>query len=310
MTGGGKTAGDGAGGRQPAGEKADGKRTDSAGTGGTGTGGTGTDSTGADATRAGNTRAGGKGRGGGQRVPARVRGAGAGPDLRAELAVAAAAGFGAGAGPVGMPAEGTFARGFRVCGVDEVGRGPLAGPVVAAAVILPAQGLPDALAGAITDSKLLSAAERERLEPGLRGHALFGLGEASVEEIDRLNILQASLLAMTRAVAALPEVPDHALIDGRFIPTGLPCPGTALIGGDRTSLSIAAASIIAKVARDRTMAELARAYPPYGWEHNAGYPTAEHRTALLRHGVTPWHRRSFGPVRAVLAGPAGPAEAE
>ncbi|MEI6559866.1 MAG: ribonuclease HII [Rhodospirillaceae bacterium] len=194
------------------------------------------------------------------------------------------------------------AAGRLIGGVDEVGRGPLAGPVVAAAVILPAPGLPRALAARINDSKALSRKTRDALDPGLREHALaFAIGVASVAEIDSLNILQASLLAMERAVAGLGRVPDHLLIDGNKVPKRLPCGATAVVKGDSLSLSIAAASILAKVFRDNEMDRLAESFPQYGWARNAGYPTAEHRAALLRHGASPHHRTSFGPVREVLS---------
>jgi len=186
-----------------------------------------------------------------------------------------------------------------VCGVDEVGRGPLAGPVVAAAVILDRDCVNAALEG-LDDSKQLSAEARRHYAEILRGCAKIGIGAASVEEIDRLNILQASLLAMRRAVAALGVVPDAALIDGNKAPI-LACKTQTLVGGDALSLSIAAASVIAKVVRDRAMAQLAARYDRYGWERNAGYPTGEHRAAILTHGVTIHHRRSFAPVRAALA---------
>jgi len=185
--------------------------------------------------------------------------------------------------------------GVLVCGVDEVGRGPLAGPVLAGAVIL-APDLPPGLARAINDSKLLSRAAREALEPEVRAHARVALGQASVAEIDQLNILQATLLAMQRAVAALGITPDHVLVDGKIAPALGALPVTPVVNGDQRSLSIAAASIVAKVARDRLMRQLAEECPGYGWEHNAGYPTAEHRDALLRLGVTRHHRRSFAPV--------------
>jgi ribonuclease HII len=184
-----------------------------------------------------------------------------------------------------------------VCGVDEVGRGPLAGPVVAAAVIL--RELPDGLDG-LDDSKLLSAAARARYAAVLRGCASIGIGAASVAEIDRLNILQASMLAMARAVAALGILPDVALVDGNRAPR-LACRVQTLVGGDALSLSIAAASVVAKVTRDRAMAALSSRYDRYGWERNAGYPTAEHRAAIVQHGVSPHHRASFEPVRAALA---------
>ena len=183
-----------------------------------------------------------------------------------------------------------------VCGVDEAGRGPLAGPVAAAAVVLNPHDLPEGL----NDSKVLSAARRERLFDAIQARAEVSLAWASVEEIDRLNIREASLLAMRRAVEGLAIPPDAALIDGNACPQGLPCRGVTLVKGDALSLSVAAASIIAKVARDRVMAELAQAFPGYGWEVNQGYPTAAHRAALLDLGVTPHHRRSFRPVHNIL----------
>jgi ribonuclease HII len=183
-----------------------------------------------------------------------------------------------------------------VAGIDEAGRGPLAGPVVAAAVILDIDRMPKKIARAIDDSKKLAAPVREKLALWISENAITGLGQASVEEIDRINILQASLLAMTRAAAALAVAPAFALVDGDKLPKQLACPARAVIGGDGLSLSIAAASILAKVTRDRHMAALDRRYPGYGWAHNAGYGTAEHRAALLHLGVTPEHRRSFSPV--------------
>ncbi len=185
-----------------------------------------------------------------------------------------------------------------VAGVDEVGRGPLAGPVVAAAVVLPGD-LDPALAARIDDSKALSAAKRMALAPLLQDAVTSALGEASPAEIDRLNILAAAHLAMHRAVAALACAPAALLIDGNRLPADLPCPATAVVRGDARSLSIAAASILAKVHRDRLMADLAERHPGYGWERNAGYPTAAHRAAIARLGLTPHHRRSFAPCRAV-----------
>jgi ribonuclease HII len=186
--------------------------------------------------------------------------------------------------------------GGRVAGVDEAGRGPLAGPVLAAAVVFPA-GVPAALAVLLDDSKKLSAAQREAAFMALRASgAEIGIGAASVAEILRLNILQAALLAMRRAVARLPNAPDLALVDGNKAP-GLACPTRCVIGGDGISLSIAAASIVAKVIRDRAMARLAARYPDYGWAANAGYGTAQHRQALRRLGATAHHRASFGTVR-------------
>jgi ribonuclease HII len=187
-----------------------------------------------------------------------------------------------------------------VAGIDEVGRGPLAGPVVAAAVILDPGNLPPELDG-LNDSKVLSATARARYAAVIRRVGQIGIGAASVAEIDRLNILQATMLAMVRAVAALRVVPDAALVDGNRRPP-LACRVETLVGGDALSLSIAAASVIAKVVRDRAMAALALRYAGYGWERNAGYPTEQHRAALRLHGVTPHHRRSFAPVRAVLGG--------
>ncbi len=188
------------------------------------------------------------------------------------------------------------AREGPVAGVDEAGRGPWAGPVVAAAVVLDAACVP----AGVTDSKQLSRARREALFAALRASARIGVGAASVAEIDRLNILAATLVAMRRAVDDLGVAQAHVLIDGNRAPQ-LACPATAVVGGDRRSLSIAAASIVAKVTRDRIMARLARRYPGFGWERNAGYGTPEHRSALNRLGVTPHHRRSFAPVARLLA---------
>ena len=188
----------------------------------------------------------------------------------------------------------------RIAGVDEVGRGPLAGPVVAAAVVLPRR-VPGALAALIDDSKKLSAGQREAAFAALMaareaGRVEIALGAASVVEIGRLNILRASLLAMRRAVLRLPSVPDLALVDGNVAPD-LPCPVRCVVGGDGSELSIGAASIIAKVVRDRCMARLDRRYPGYGWPENAGYGTAAHRAALLALGATVHHRAGFGTVR-------------
>ena len=182
-----------------------------------------------------------------------------------------------------------------VAGVDEAGRGPWAGPVVAAAVILERDAIPQG----IDDSTALSRARREALYEVLQDSAIIGVGQASVEEIERLNILAAALLAMSRAVDNLAVVPDHALIDGNRAPD-LPCPATTLVGGDGSSLSIAAASIIAKVTRDAIMTRLAADHPGYGWERNAGYGTAEHIAALGRLGVTAHHRRGFKPISRLL----------
>ena len=181
-----------------------------------------------------------------------------------------------------------------VVGVDEVGRGPLAGPVTAAAVRLEPGRLPQGL----RDSKMLTAQARERLFDWLVDHAEISVAHASVEEIDALNILRASHLAMERAVAALPA--DHALVDGHLIPKGLACTSRAIVRGDALCLSIAAASVVAKVTRDRIMVDLAQQHPGYGWERNAGYPTKDHLEALRNLGVTPHHRRSFKPVHNIL----------
>ena len=187
-----------------------------------------------------------------------------------------------------------------VVGVDEVGRGPLAGPVVACALALDPARVPESVIARLRDSKTLSARAREQIADGLRAAAVHALGRAEVAEIDRLNILQAAMLAMVRAVAALPNAPAHALIDGNRVPDGLPCPGQAVVDGDARALSIAAASILAKVARDREMAELDARHPGYGWAANVGYGTRQHRDALVRLGVTAHHRRSFKPVQEAL----------
>ena len=184
----------------------------------------------------------------------------------------------------------------RVAGVDEAGRGPLAGPVVAAAVVM-RDGAP--LEG-VADSKKLSPARREKILERIEAACDVGVGIASVEEIDRLNILRASHLAMRRALDALPVQADHALIDGNIVPADLAIPAEALVKGDARCVSIAAASIVAKVSRDRIMVELAQQYPAYGWEKNAAYPTQAHLRALRDFGVTPYHRRSFRPVHNIL----------
>ena len=210
-----------------------------------------------------------------------------------------------------------------VAGVDEAGRAPLAGPVTAAAVILDPNNIPEG----IDDSKKLSAKKREALAEQIKQSALaYSICEANLEEIEQLNILHASMLAMQRCVETLftrsngtepyarqlagepcspilkitREPPVHALIDGNRLPVSLPCPATPLIKGDSKSLSIAAASILAKTNRDHLMQKLAQDYPGYGWERNAGYPTKQHLNALDELGITPHHRRSFGPVRERL----------
>jgi len=183
-----------------------------------------------------------------------------------------------------------------VAGVDEVGRGPLAGPVTAAAVILDPEVVPEGL----NDSKKLTARTRDLLYDQILACAHVSVAHATVEEIDQLNILYASHLAMERAVAGLVPSADFVLVDGNIVPKGLDCPARALVKGDGRSLSIAAASIVAKVVRDRIMVDLAQQHPGYGWEKNAGYPTKAHREALVRLGVTPHHRRSFKPVHNML----------
>lgn len=186
-----------------------------------------------------------------------------------------------------------------IAGIDEAGRGPWAGPVVAAAVVVDEARLTPALARGLDDSKKLTPARREELFAALPACAAIGVGEAAVAEIDTLNILAATMLAMERALAALSARPDLALIDGNRTPA-VPCAARAVVGGDGTSLSIAAASVVAKVTRDRIMAELAKTHPGYGWERNMGYGTAEHRTGLEHFGVTPHHRKSFAPIRKML----------
>jgi ribonuclease HII len=193
-----------------------------------------------------------------------------------------------------------------VCGIDEVGRGPLAGPVVAAAVILDQKRFPRSLRERLDDSKVLTIDEREACWKALgrcveRGAAHIAVGAASVREIDTINILRAALLAMARAVAALRVSPEIALVDGNM-PPPLGCAVKTVIGGDGLSFSIAAASVVAKVTRDRLMRALAPRYPGYGWETNVGYATREHGEAIARLGPTPHHRRSFAPVRLALAG--------
>jgi ribonuclease HII len=195
-----------------------------------------------------------------------------------------------------------WARGCsRIAGVDEVGRGPLAGPVLAAAVVLPrafAERELNGLLRGMTDSKQVSASARERFFSDLMkaDDADIGVGYAEVSEIDAVNILQATYLAMRRALADLVTIPDHILVDGLPVP-GLPAPSTAIVKGDTLSLSIAAASIIAKVVRDRYMCVLDRVYPGYGFASHKGYGSQRHIQALLEHGPVPIHRRSFSPVR-------------
>lgn len=188
-------------------------------------------------------------------------------------------------------------RGARlIAGVDEVGRGPLAGPVTAAAVILDPARIPQGL----NDSKKLSAKRRVELAAELAEVAQVSIAHATVEEIDALNILRASHLAMERAILGLAVAPDHVLIDGNMVPRGLSISAETVVRGDARSVSIAAASIIAKICRDRIMWDLAQHYPGYGWETNMGYPSKCHKSALENIGVTPHHRRSFKPVHNIL----------
>ena len=186
-------------------------------------------------------------------------------------------------------------QGYRlVAGIDEVGRGPLAGPVMAAAVILDPASIPRGL----NDSKTLTAKKRLILfdEIMLAARAI-GIGSASAVEIDAMNIRQATFCAMRRALSALNQRADFALIDGNALPPNLLCPAQTIVKGDALSLSIAAASIIAKVTRDRLMVRLSHHFPHYGFEENAGYPTEKHRMALTQFGPTPYHRMSFGPLK-------------
>ncbi|WP_068108587.1 ribonuclease HII [Tropicimonas marinistellae] len=193
--------------------------------------------------------------------------------------------------------EAAWARGARiVAGIDEVGRGPLAGPVTAAAVVLDRNHIPEGL----NDSKKLSPKRRASLAEAIRETAHVAVVHVGVEEIERLNILRAAQRAMVEALLEIAPAPDFALIDGNRMPPGLPCNAETVVRGDAKSLSIAAASIVAKVARDGLMVDLAQQHPGYGWEHNAGYPTPEHKLALRNLGVTPHHRRSFAPVRNIL----------
>lgn len=192
------------------------------------------------------------------------------------------------------------AHGGLVVGIDEVGRGPLAGPVVASAVAFKAPPS-ETLSSLLDDSKKLTARRRMLAYEALMAdeQALIGIGAASVAEIQRINIAQACYLAMRRALSRLGRTPDLALVDGKHAPK-LPCPIKMVIGGDGISLSIAAASIIAKVTRDRLMARLAVRHDAYGWERNAGYGTAAHMQGLKLRGVTPHHRRGFAPIRNMI----------
>lgn len=188
-------------------------------------------------------------------------------------------------------------RGYiRIAGVDEVGRGPLAGPVVAAAVWLDPDNIPEGM----NDSKKLTAKRREALYDQILAVADVSIASCSVEEIDEINILQASLLAMERAVAGLKMKADYVLVDGNKIPAAFGLDAEAIVKGDARSLSISAASIVAKTWRDRLMVDLAQQYPGYGWEKNAGYGTKLHMEGLAKFGVTPHHRRSFKPIHNML----------
>jgi ribonuclease HII len=204
---------------------------------------------------------------------------------------------------VGMP-DFAIEDGCRgvVCGVDEAGRGPLAGPVVAAAVIIDRACFTGELRDILDDSKLLRRDMREACYQALWSCARIGIGAASVKEIDSINILRASLKAMARAVAALGQPADIALVDGNMAPP-VPCAVRTVVKGDALSFSIAAASVVAKVTRDRIMRALAASYPAYGWETNVGYATRAHGAAIGRFGITPHHRRSFEPVRLAAKGP-------
>ncbi|WP_090060845.1 ribonuclease HII [Celeribacter neptunius] len=193
--------------------------------------------------------------------------------------------------------EAAARRGYaRIAGVDEVGRGPLAGPVVAAAVWLDPARIPEGL----NDSKALTAKKRESLYDEILAVADVSIASCTVEEIDEINILQASLRAMERAVAGLKQAADYVLVDGNKIPPAFGLDAEAIVKGDARSLSISAASIVAKTWRDRLMVDLAQHYPGYAWEKNAGYGTKAHLDGLRNFGVTPHHRRSFKPVHNIL----------
>ena len=186
-----------------------------------------------------------------------------------------------------------------IAGVDEAGRGPWAGPVVAGAVVLNLKILESLNFLEIDDSKKLSVSKRQKIFELLPSYASIGTGIAQVTEIDKMNILKASLLAMERAISDLPTKPDYIFVDGNKLPD-LPCPGEAIVKGDRLSISIAAASIVAKVTRDKIMTDLAQDYPGYGWERNSGYGTAEHKKALDQFGVTEHHRMTYAPIIKML----------
>ena len=192
-----------------------------------------------------------------------------------------------------------------VAGIDEAGRGPWAGPVVAGAVVVLDRNLDPVLLNGLDDSKKLSAKKREQLYERLfeaqeKGQVALGIGQASAQEIDELNILQATFVAMKRAFAALGVKPQIALIDGNQKPKDFPCPTQTVVKGDARSLSIAAASIVAKVYRDRLMVDLAQKYPYYGFEKNAGYGTKAHIEGLKLHGIIPEHRKSYRPIQEIM----------
>lgn len=190
-----------------------------------------------------------------------------------------------------------------VCGLDEVGRGPLAGPVVTACVYIPPEKREMAFISGLRDSKTLSRTKLEYLEPFIKTHCIWAVAECNIEEIDTLNILHASLHAMEKAFLQLPEDlrgSMSALVDGNRLPKNLPCPAYPVIKGDGISASIAAASILAKLARDRIMEKLHLDYPEYGWNSNVGYPSPAHKKAILEHGITIHHRKTFAPVRQQL----------
>ena len=186
-----------------------------------------------------------------------------------------------------------------VCGIDEAGRGPWAGPVTAAAVVLNPALLSYGLINQLDDSKKIKSVQRKIIFDEIKPKIIYAIGQASVEEIDDINILQATFLAMRRALNSLSVVPDYALVDGNSLPD-FNCASEAIVKGDSKSYTIAAASIIAKVARDLNMVALSREFPGYGWERNAGYGTKEHQAALLSLGVTSAHRKSYAPIRKIL----------
>ena len=183
------------------------------------------------------------------------------------------------------------------CGCDEVGRAPLAGPVVAACAYIPKDTYDHPLWQQVNDSKKISKKKREEFTILIKQTAHWGIGAASVEETDQINIVQASFLAMTRAYEMMAQPTTLALIDGNLTPKSFPCPTQTIIKGDTKSVSIAAASIIAKTHRDNLMADLAKQHPHYGWERNAAYPTREHLDAINQHGITKHHRKSFAPIK-------------